>query len=561
MVYNSTTKAMYGVIIKHAVFIFVTHTAIHMVNTSLEKLVVVQLHNSASCLQPINLDTNSNIIDHKSIDGVLKGNTMTTFARALRKESRKTHTENGATAYSTTGSAVLDLFGCIGSLRERNQSEIERLFADAYRQDPLLTTRCVFYARDIRGGLGERNTFRVILRYAAKHHQEAVKPNIPLIGLYGRYDDLYCLVGTPLEADMWEYMDAQFKLDEFNMKRGKPCSLLAKWIKTPDGSAKQTRKLGCMTALHLDRSVYMFKRRLRALRKYLHIVEAQMSANKWNEIDYSIVPSRAAMIYRKAFLRHDEARYQAYIGKVEKGEEKIHADTLYPYDLVHQAWRNRREDATVEAQWRALPNYLTEPANAIVIADTSGSMTCNGGRPLDSSVGLAIYFAERNTGPFHNLWMSFSGDSRIQHLRGETLHQKVENIDYSHWANNTNLERAFMHVLQIAQENNVRQEDMVKSLIVISDMEIDRTAGSWSFYDEMRNRFQQAGYEIPNVVYWNVNSRNDIFHADKNRKGVQLCSGQSPATFKQLMASIGMTPMQMMRRVLNGERYQPVTIG
>lgn len=498
---------------------------------------------------------------------------MATFAQALNNDSRKTFTENGATALNTTGHALLDLFATIGSLRERPQIEVERLFADAYNEDALNTTKCLFYARDIRGGLGERKTFRTLLRYAAFNHPEAVKHNIHLIGEYGRFDDLYCLIGTPLEKAMFTFIRAQLALDERSMNENKPCSLLAKWLKTPDASSKETRRLGIITATSIGMSVYVFKRKLRALRKYIDIVERRMSLKEWNEIKYPAVPSRAMTLYRGAFAKHDEARFQAYLAAVTKGEAKINASTLYPYDLIKKylgdgynylCGRGKQHltaDATVEAQWKALPNYLTAPANALVIADVSGSMTSDAARPLCSSIGLAIYFAERNTGAYHNLWMSFSGDSKVQRLRGETLAQKLASLDTQHWAMDTNLERAFQNVLDIARENNVPADEMVKSLIVISDMEINACCSSkWTFYDAMEERYRRAGYTIPNVVFWNVNSRHDVFHADATRRGVQLCSGQSAATFKVLMASVGMTPAEMMMSVLGSERYERVTL-
>lgn len=485
------------------------------------------------------------------------------FSQALENESRKTYTENGATAYNTTGDALLDLFGSIGSLRKRKQLDIERLFADAYNEDKLNATKCLFYARDVRGGLGERNTFRILLRYAAIYHPEAIRPNIDLIPFYGRYDDWYTLVGTPLEDIMWEIMRHQLDLDEKAMKANKPCSLMAKWLKTPDASSKETRKLGILTAKKLDLTVYVFKRKLRALRKYLKVVEVDMSAKQWGNIEYASVPSKAMSNYRKAFAKHDQSRFEKFLTKVEKGEAKINSSTLFPYDLIEKYIQNSygglhpNYDRVIEAQWKALPDYVGMEANAIVIADTSGSMQ---GRPLNSAVGLAIYFAERNKGPYHGIWMSFSEDSKIQRLKGETLAQKLAGIDTMHWDGNTNLERAFMHILQIAKDNHVDPEDMVKSLIVISDMQIDRTVGEWSFYDEMRKRFKKEGYEIPNVVYWNVDCRDDTFHADKSRKGVQICSGQSASTFKNLMASVGMTPVEMMQKVLGAERYDQITV-
>ena len=483
------------------------------------------------------------------------------LAQAMTNESRKKLTENGATAYSSTGSAMLDLFGCIGSLRSREESDICRLFVEAYKENPLLATKCLFYCRDIRGGLGERRTFRVIMRYCAQHHPEAILPNIHLVGMYGRYDDLYELKGTILEYEMWSEVKKQLHLDFVNMKRKKPISLLAKWLKTPDASSANTRQLGIATAQALGLTVYDFKRKLRAMRKYLDIVERHMSANEWDQIEYASVPSRAMMLYRNAFKRHDETRYDNFLNAVANGDASINASTLFPYDIVekYESQYNPSEDATLEAQWRALPNYLDAPANAIVMADTSDSMS---GRPMHSSVALAIYFAERNQGAYHNLWMSFSQHPAIHRLQGETLLQKLQSIERKFWSNNTNLELAFMRVLDIAIKNHVPAEEMVKSIIVISDMEIDDTQHgyAWSFYDNMRKLYMNNGYIIPNIVFWNVNSRNDTFHVDKSRVGVQLCSGQSASTFKVLMKSVGMNPIEMMTNTLMAERYAPVTV-
>ena len=494
---------------------------------------------------------------------------MNAFANALRNETTISHTENGAPCLNTTGNAVLDLFGTIGSLRGSDQNRVERLFADAYQTDKLLTTKCLFYARDVRGGLGERATFRRLLKYAAIHHPEAIRPNIKLIGLYGRYDDLYELVGTTLEDEMWSVMKEQFTKDLADMGEGKPVSLLAKWIKTPDASSKETRKLGIMTALKLNFEVKPFKRLLRKLRKYIDVTEIHMSNGTWNEIDYDKVSSRAMMLHRTAFDKHDHMRFGTYIAQVQNGEATIHSGTLYPYDIIERYLghhmdfqRDIAEDPVLEAQWKNLPNYLEDEASAIVIADTSGSMT---GRPMNSAIGLAIYFAERNKGAFHNLWMNFSADSHVNLLKGETLLQKLANIDMDDWGWNTNLEKAFLRILNIAIRNHVPKEEMVKSLIIISDMEIDDavegSSKDWLFYDNMRSRFEEAGYSIPNIVFWNVNSRHDTFHADKDRKGVQLVSGQSTATFQHLMHCITMTPMEMMLEVLNSDRYKAVTVG
>ena len=448
------------------------------------------------------------------------------FAKAARMTSKFTRTENGALALNTTGDARLDLYATIGALRDADGERVCRLFSEAYREDPLFATKIAFYARDVRGGLGERKVFRTIIRFLAMYHPEAIRSNLDLIGVYGRYDDMYCLMGTPIENEMWACMKAQFEADREALAKGQAISLLAKWIKTADASSAKTRALGIRTAHELGYDVYTFKRIVRAMRRQIGIVEALMSTGRWDQIKYPEVPSRAMMIYREAFMRHDAKRFSAFVNKAVSGQEKINSAALYPYDIV--------------------------------IADTSGSMA---GRPIATSVGLAIYFAERNKGAFHNLFMSFSGESTIHELKGETLAQKISSINMSDWGWNTNLAAALDHILEIGCRYHVSPDEMPKSLIIISDMEIDScTSKEWTFYRVAMQKFAAHGYAIPNIVFWNVASRHDIFHADKNRMGVQLVSGQSAAMFRNVISCIGMDPITAMEKTINSERYEAVTV-
>ena len=500
------------------------------------------------------------------------------FANAIKNETKWTRTENGAVALKTTDDALLDLFGTIGALRNADETRITSLFEEAYNANPLYATKILFYARDIRGdeetqGLGERRVFRIILKYCALHHPEAIRPNLDLIGVYGRYDDLYELIGTPLENDMWTAMKKQFEEDLDNMSKGNAISLLAKWIKTADASSPKTRALGKLTAQKLGYDVYNFKRIVRAMRKQIGIVETLMSTGRWDEIKYSEVPSRAMLIYRNAFRKHDEERFNQFAQKAVTGEEKINSGTLYPYDIVSKyascnwydgKWYtgsnlNATEENVLQAQWDQLPNYVDEGTNALVIADTSGSMS---GRPMDTAVSLAIYFAQRNHGAFKNLWMNFSSHPSYQQIKGKTLKQILNNINYSNWGNSTNCKAAFEMILNTAIQYHIPQEDMPKALIIISDMEFDYCGGkNWTFYDQMKSEFARNGYEIPSVIFWDVESRNDVFHADKNRKGVILVSGQSAGTFKNLIGAIGMSPMDFVMQVVNAKRYEPITVG
>lgn len=492
------------------------------------------------------------------------------FGDVMRMEQKNvTRTENGALALRSTQDACLDLFATIGALREADNDRIIRGFEDAYAQNPLMATKILFYGRDIREGLGERETFRKLLKFVAIKYPEALIDNLDLIGVYGRYDDLYCLIHTPLENAMWSAMKEQFEEDLRNLHAGNAISMLAKWIKTADASSKKTRELGILTAEKLGYSVYDFKRLVRAMRKQINIVETLMVQGRWNEISYSQVPSRAMMVYRKAFLSHDKERFLEFISKVSEGVEKINASTLFPYDIVEKMlygdgnFFSRHEidlesEKVLEAQWNSLPNYVEAGTNAIVVADVSGSMT---GRPMASSIGLALYFAERNTGEFHKLFMTFSDKSEIVTVKGNTLREKINYARREDWGNSTNLRSAFERILNMAVKHNVAVTDMPKTIIVVSDMEINHCSDhDWTFYDEVKARYEGFGYELPNIIFWNVNSRNDVFHTDKNRKGVQLCSGQSVTTFKQLMGSVGQTPVEMMERIINSERYEDISI-
>ena len=497
------------------------------------------------------------------------------FAEAIKNETKWTRTENGAVALNTTGTACLDLFGTIGALRTADETRITSLFEEAYKENPLLATKILFYARDVRGdkettGLGERRVFRIILKYAALHHPECIRPNLDLIGVYGRYDDLYELIGTPLEDDMWSVMKKQFEEDKVNLEKGNVISLLAKWIKTADASSEKTRKLGIKTAIKLGYNVFEFKRIVRAMRKHLRVVEGLMSTNQWDKITYSEVPSRAMMIYRNAFKKHDEDRFNQFAQKAVTGEAKINSGTLYPYDIIEKykgrgygnyysgSNLNQTEENILQAQWDALSNYVEEGTNAIVIADTSGSMY---GRPMDTAVSLAIYFAQRNVGAYKNLWMNFSSSPSYQTIKGKTLKQILSNINYNNWDGSTNCEAAFELILDTAIKNHVPANEIPKSLIIISDMEFDYCGDrQWSFYDKMRAKFAQYGYEIPTIVFWQANSRHDVFHADKDRKGVILVSGQSAGTFKNLIGSIGMNSVEFMLKTILSNRYEPVTV-
>jgi len=430
-------------------------------------------------------------------------------------------------------------------------------------EDPLGALRCLFYVRDIRGGQGERNIFNVLLHHIALRYPELVRYNLPCIPHYGRWDDLYALISTPAEQEMWNFMNAQLMQDVRNMMLGKSVSLLAKWLKKANSSNTSTKRLGIYTAKKLGYTVYEYKRISSQLRKHMKVTEIDMSARQWENIDYSAVPSRAMMIYRKAFSAHDPLRFRAYLDAVAKGNQVIHSSTLYPYDIVEKILYRQERYKVLEAQWNALPNYVSEGTNMLVMADVSGSMH---GRPMASAIALAMYFAERNQGAYHNLFMTFSGTPQIIELQGANFFDRVQFINKAPWGFNTNFIAAMQLVLDIAVRSHCSQQQLPKALICITDMEFDsaHNINRATFSQHIKQMFALHGYTAPVLVFWNVNSRNDIFHADGNADNVILVSGQSASIFERIIKFLKQgwipTPTEMMYSVLNSERYEMVQL-
>ena len=487
------------------------------------------------------------------------------FAEAFSKKSTETLTENGALAYNTTDSAMLDFFSTCGALRSRQEYEIADKFAAAFNENPLLATKCAFYCGDIRGGLGERRTFKVVLKWLAENHPEVVRKNFHLVEEYNRWDSLYVLFGTSLESEVLEYLRKVIISDNLilgMLKEKAHISLLAKWLPSINTSSKATRALAKKICKAWDISEKEYRKLLSKLRAHLKIVEKKMSARAWNDIDFQSVPSYAMKKYRNAFKLKSEA-FSDFMNKVKSGEQTIKADVLYPYDLVRSYIRgygiNSMTDDVIEAQWKALPDYLSgAESNVIVVADTSGSMFGCDRLPISSALGLAVYFAQRNKGAYHNLFMNFSSSPRFHKIPEESsLLSILQGVARADWGWSTNLESVFRQILSLAIEEGVSTEEMPKAVVVISDMEIDN-CGSTDFVVAMEKLYESKGYKLPKLIFWNVDSRNDTFLTkDKN---VLLVGGHATSTFKQLINSIDKTSFELMEDVLMSERYAPVTL-
>ena len=310
-----------------------------------------------------------------------------TLVNSLRGRQRYTLTENMALAYNTTGSPLLDLFGSCGGMRHTPEENIRLMFHKALNEDRQLAARLAFRCRDARDGAGERRTGRIMLEILAQRETDSMRELLPLIPEYGRWDDLLVLLGTPLHEDVLKLIERQLKEDIENMQKEKPVSLLAKWLPSINASSRKTREDARIILSYLKMSEKEYRHTLSSLRSYLNITEKNLSEKEYGRIVYPEVPSCAMHRYRNAFRSHDEERFDAFLDSVSKGEEKINSSVLYPYDITEKyLYSLKRPDSVLEEQWKALPDYVSDGRDILVMADVSGSMH---GRPMATSVGLA----------------------------------------------------------------------------------------------------------------------------------------------------------------------------
>lgn len=479
----------------------------------------------------------------------------------LKQEANLTHTENGAVTYLSTQSACLDLFATIGALRHASDAEIEARFVQAYTEDSDLAMKLLFFARDIRGGIGERRVFRVIFSWLAKNQPQSVEKNIRRVAEFGRFDDLLCLLGTPCERAALQYIREQLARDRAALETQGEVSLLAKWLPSVNASSADTVKQAKRIAKALGMQDAAYRKLLTALRKRIRILENYLRERDYS-FDYAKQPAKAMFQYRKAFLRNDGARYQAFLERVAQGKETLHTGTLTPYELIRPFFMGKvsgEERRAIDVSWKAQEDF-TNDENALVVIDGSGSMY-GWAQPTPATVALSlgIYFAEHNKGRFHNHFITFSERPQLVEIKGKDIYEKVKYCSGFSEVANTNLQRVFELLLDTAVKHHLPQEEMPSKLYIISDMEFDTCVcdGSLTNFMYAKKLFAQHGYPLPEVVFWNVASRNRQQPVTQNEQGVALVSGASPRIFSMLKAGV-LSPYAFMLSVLGAERYAEI---
>lgn len=482
--------------------------------------------------------------------------------KLLKKEANLTCTENGAVTYRSTQSECLDLFAAIGALRGESDEEITGRFLRAYAENADLAMKTLFFARDVRGGLGERRVFRTILRWLAENEPRSLEKNIPYIAEFGRFDDLLALMGTPCEGKALRQIKEQLDADLATLASGGPVSLLAKWLPSVNASSEAATRTAKRIARALGMNDAQYRRTLSALRARIDIIENHLREKDYT-FDYARQPSKAMFKYRKAFIRNDGERYGAFMNRAAEGREQLHTGALTPYEIIQPFFNpgsvSAQERQAIDATWSAQEDF-TCGENALAVIDGSGSMYC-GADPIPAAVALSlgIYYAEHNTGAFQNHFITFSESPRLVEIRGGDIYEKVRYCRQFNEVANTNLQRVFELILRTAVKHRVPQEEMPSRLYIISDMEFDCCAegSSMTNFEYAKQLFAKRGYRLPELVFWNVASRNQQQPVTVNDRGVALVSGCNSRIFSMLKAGV-LSPYAFMMEVLGSARYAAI---
>lgn len=441
-------------------------------------------------------------------------------------------TANGAVTHSTSLNYCLDLFFLAGASRNMRESDIILAFDRARAENKNLAYKILFWARDARGGAGEKRFFQIVMEHISKIDAYDYDQLAIYIPEFGYWKDIF-KIEKPNKNNL-NWLSTQ-------LEESPNANLLAKWF---------PRKGEWFVAMHkyLNITPKEFRKKLVSMTK---VVETQMCANEWSEINYSQVPSVAMNKHRKSFFNRDGKRYGEYIVDVQAGKQKINASVLFPHQL-YQAICNGDDAAAVEAQWNALPNYMEGSTERILpVCDVSGSME---GLPMDVSISLGIYISQRNEGIFKDAFLTFSETPEMNYLKGN-LYQKMLQLKKANWGMSTNLQATFDLILDSAIRESLPESEMPTKLLIISDMEFNEADENRTNLDVIRAKYFESGYKMPEIVFWNVNGRLGNVPASAKDSGIGLVSGFSPSILKSVLQGEIYSPEQLMLDTVDTARY------
>jgi hypothetical protein len=471
------------------------------------------------------------------------------LAQALVATTNKTKTTNGMVALKSSKDACVDLFYKIGASRGK---DIIPQFVAALDEDKDVAIRIALWARDVREGIGERQLFRSMFRYLAENDYKTALKMLPFVPELGRWDDVLIAINTPI----WKEAVALIR-NALQAGNG----LCAKWMPRKGELAARLRN-------ELEWSPKHYRKTLVHLS---NTVETKMCAKDWDSIEYGKLPSVASARYQKAFGRNDNERYVGYLNSLQKGEAKINAGAVYPYDIVKSVMFGNAKVAN--EQWKALPNFVAEGVDFLPVVDVSGSMTCPAGGNgkltcLAVALSLGLYLSERCTGQFKDRFITFSNEPELQTLKGDFA-TRLNSMKTSKWTMNTDLEKVFDLILQTAMKHRLKQEDLPEYVVILSDMQFDAATTDHGYgygraapkrtdnltaHKMIKNKFKALNYDAPKIIYWNLNAHDNV-PVKTNQEGAVLISGFSPSIMKSILSGKTVTPRDTMLEVVGKDRY------
>lgn len=502
---------------------------------------------------------------------------------ALNEEYNVAYSENGAKGFATTGKSLLDFSFHLSNFRAANELIIQNEFEKAWLEMPEYALKYLFYAGDIREGMGERKVFKACLKYLANTYPEKIKNVIGLIPEYTRWDYILELLFTPYKDQIVQMIKDQINEDYRRMEKNEPISLCAKWLPSINASSHKTKDKANFLCKELNLTHKKYRQTLSALRRHLNITETYMTSNRWEEIDYNKCTSKNNLLYNSAFLKHDEERRRSYLAAVAKkdGSANMNAGVNFLYEVVNKymdssswgwSYNIKKYDQNIELMWDTLMEKVPENlGNMIVVSDGSGSMVSNklpnsSASCLTVALSFAIATASKLKGPYKDKFITFSENPKFVDLsRKATLRDKLAySIQFNEVAN-TNIERVFNLLLTTAKKNNLSQEEIPESVLVVSDMQFDEgtTRTRKSLFTDIAEQWAEAGYVLPKLIFLNCSSRcNDnskFIPCTQNEMGVTLLSGFSSAIYN-MICNNELDPWLCLKAELDKPRYEAITL-
>ena len=475
------------------------------------------------------------------------------------------YTANGAISFNSTNNNQLDFFFQV--LRDTDSNKINNLADLSWNENKLITLKIIAYIRDCRGGKGERECGRQLLKWLSIKSPANFKINlIHYLQEYGRFDDIIYLLNTNYVSFICSLFKHQLIQDLYNMNQKKKISLLAKWIPSENKSVDKKYKFYKKLANYMNISKQdLRKNYISPLRNYLNIVESQMCSQDWESIDFNKIPSIAMFRYGKedhVFEKRLSEKFNLWKSKLKTGESKVNASILFPHQIVKQYDRYSQVDPLLEAQWQELIKKGRTYDNidkTIVLSDVSGSMT---GLPMNISITLGLFISELANDNYKNLVVTFESEPQIYNIKGETLCDRIKFLRNAPWGGSTDLTKAILLILNLGLQNNITDDNMPKRLIVVSDMQFNQADKSnfLTNYQYITQLFKKYNYNVPHIVFWNVlGSINDVpvVHDQSN---VSLVSGFSIDILKSVLNNKSVTPYETLLAAVNDSRYDKITL-